>query len=190
MCTPLLIGGIAMAGAGAAMQAHAAGQRAAATKAALYRDADVAERQAADAVSRGVVPGVRAAIRGGKVIGTQEAHYAASGVAVGTGSAGDVTAETRIVSSLDEEIIRNNAAREAYGYRTEAQHYRQQGENAEAEGKNAILASVIGGVGRMAMIGAKGWLEMPAEPVSPDARILPAQTGSFDFNLNPTEMYS
>ena len=152
------------------LQARGAQERGAAAKAVAYRNADVAERQAADAVARGIISGVRARMRGGQIVGTQMAHYAASGVLVDVGSPGDVTLRTRIITDEDEQIIRTNAAREAYGYTTQAQRYRQEGSYAESEAKQAVLESVIGGVGKMALLGAKSWLDMPSVDDTPPLR--------------------
>lgn len=169
---------VAVAGAGMFLQAKGAADRGAAAKATAYRNADVAQRQAADAIARGILPGVRARMRGGAVIGTQMAHFAASGALVDVGSSGDVTRQTRIITDEDEQVIRTNAAREAYGYTTQAQRYRQEGVYAEAEAKQAILESVIGGVGKMALLGAKGWLDMPEADPSWAADMPPAPEGS------------
>ncbi len=168
MCTPLIIGGIAIAGVGTALSASAAKGRGAYAKSIADRNARMAEIQAADSVSRALLPAVRARMRGGQVIGVEEAHYGASGVLVGVGSPGDVTLQTRIFSNLDEEVIRTNAALEAFGYRTKAQAYRQEGEYAEAQVKNEVFASVIGGVGRMLAIGAKGAMDVSNPPEETD----------------------
>lgn len=161
MCEPVTIGAIVAAGVGMAVQASAASARGAAVREGAIRNAVVAERQAADAVARATLPGARMRMRGGQFVGVQEAHFGASGVLAGGGSAGDLTKETRIISDVDEEVIRNNAAREAFGFRTGAQRHQQEGAYAASEAENALRLSVIGGVGKMAMIGAKSWMDIP-----------------------------
>jgi len=175
MCEIVTMTAIGVTLAGTAVQASAAASRGEAAQATARRAAGMAERQAADAIARADLPASRVRMRAGQFIGVQEAHFAASGVAVGVGSAGDVTQETRILSDQDEQVVRSDAAREAYGFRTKAQAYQQEGEIAKSEAKNAVLASVIGGVGKMAFIGAKGWLDLPKEE-APEEVLRPTET--------------
>ena len=162
MCEPMTIAAIGVAAVGAAKSAMDSSAHGAAVRNIAQLNASVSERQASDAIQRGLVPEMRERMHGSQFIGVQNAHYSASGVLVGVGSAGDVTQQTRMMSDLDEEIIRNNAAREAYGFRTEAQRYRQEGEYGVSSADNAATSSVIGGVGKMTMIGAQSWMERPA----------------------------
>lgn len=159
MCEPLTIAAIGTSVIGMGMQASAISAHAADAAATSRRNAAEAERQAADAVQRGVIPEMRARMQGGRFIGEQIGHYSGTNVDVNIGSPKDVQASTRAISDMDEEVIRNNARREAYGYGTQAQRYQQEANFDEAEGKNALLASVIGGVGKLATIGAKSWME-------------------------------
>ncbi len=92
----------------------------------LEQNATVAEQQAADAIARGAEEEAyhRAGVR--KLIGAQRAAIGASGVDIGSGSALDVQLESARLGAIDEITIRNNAAREAWGYKVEAVNYRSQ----------------------------------------------------------------
>lgn len=85
-----------------------------------------AELQAQDAIERG---DKEASAFGGKVrqmVGTQRAGYASQGVVVDGGTAADVQAETRQMGAEDVQTIRNNAFREAMGFKSQAQDYAMQ----------------------------------------------------------------
>lgn len=90
---------------------------------AITRQADfsarLADLNAHDAVTRGDQQASARALRGRQMIGAQRAAQAASGVDANTGSAVNVQADEAGLSALDQQIIRNNAAREAWGYRTQ-----------------------------------------------------------------------
>jgi hypothetical protein len=92
----------------------------------LEQNATIAEQQAADAIARGAqdVYRHRAGVR--HLIGEQRATLGASGVDIGSGSALDVQLDAARLGELDELTIRNNAAREAYGFKVEAYNYRGQ----------------------------------------------------------------
>ena len=90
-------------------------------------NASAAERQAADAVSRGATDSQRQLTATKGLIGSQRAALAAQGIEVDSGSALDVQTDSQTLGELDALTIRNNAAREAFGFTTQASNYRQQG---------------------------------------------------------------
>lgn len=86
----------------------------------FQRNADLADQQARDAIARGdVAAGVRGAETRQRV-GSQRAAMAAQGIDLGTGSALDVQENEQYLSALDIATIKNNAAREAWGYKMQA----------------------------------------------------------------------
>lgn len=123
--------------------------------AAFDRNASLAEAQAADALARG---GVAAGIRGRQVrseVGSARAAMAASGIQLDTGSALDVQADIDALGALDVATIRNNAAREAWGYRTQASDLTQRGilsrlaaENAAAGLDDDQITTLLTGAGK------------------------------------------
>lgn len=155
---PLMIGGLALQGVqqwrvgGAAKQAGIAQREAAESEAQLSDfNAHVADAQAQDAVERGAEEESRYRTGVRDLIGSQRTGFAASGVDVGYGSAVDVQADTAFLGELDALTIRNNAAREAWGFKVQATDLRKRAEitrkagaNAEAAGREAQKAARIG----------------------------------------------
>ena len=82
--------------------------------------ADVA---ASDALNRGEQAVNLNMKRVRQVIGAQRTSMAAQGVDVNTGSAKDIQQDTAGQGALDSMMIRNNAFREAMGYRVQALNY-------------------------------------------------------------------
>lgn len=113
------------------------------------RNAVIADTAAADSISRGRSQEAISRLRGGEKIAQQTAGYAASGVDVTSGSAVDVESSTALVNELNAQIIRSNAAREAWGFQTQAGNFRLRAQLArqtgQAQGDEAILAGITGG---------------------------------------------
>ena len=80
----------------------------------------VADLQAKDAIARGNFSADQARIQGNRTMGAERAASAASGIDSNSGSSLDVQASEAGISELDQQMIRNNAAREAWGYTTQA----------------------------------------------------------------------
>ena len=74
-------------------------------------------------------------------IGSARAIQGASGLDVNRGSAVRVRESIADIGAHDTEIIRNNAARKAYGHEVEAANATAQGKIYEASASNAITAS-------------------------------------------------
>lgn len=83
-------------------------------------DAKLAAVQATDAIQRGSEAANRTRVAVAGEVGTARARLAASGVQLGSGSAAGIEAQTKTFGALDEQMIRNNAAREAMGFTTQA----------------------------------------------------------------------
>jgi hypothetical protein len=100
-------------------------------------NASVAQLQAQDAVARGAQEEsrFRSGVRG--LAGSQKAGFAAGNVDVGFGSAVDVQADTAFLGELDALTIRTNAAREAWGYKVQAEDLTRRGQIARMEGAQA-----------------------------------------------------
>lgn len=84
-------------------------------------EAKLAALQATDAVQRGSEAAERERIQTETAVGSAKARLAASGVTVGTGSAARVVEQDSTLGALDQQMIRNNAAREAFGYKANAE---------------------------------------------------------------------
>lgn len=97
-------------------------------------NAKVADLQGKDAVERGALDEskFRAHVRG--QIGSQRTGFAAQGVDVGFGSPVDAQADTAYLGELDALTIRNNAAREAWGFQVQATDLRARADIARKTG--------------------------------------------------------
>jgi hypothetical protein len=81
---------------------------------------ELAEIQAKDAIIRGERSAEAAKIRTKLLIGKQRVSLAAQGIDIESGSALNIQQETAEFGAVDELTIRNNAWREAFGYRVQA----------------------------------------------------------------------
>lgn len=104
----------------------------------------LADRQAQDARARGEEEVARGRRRAGAIRGAQRAAYAGQGVDVGAGSAADIQDETDFLAKLDEIVTRNNAAREAWGYRVQGRDARMRGDVARMEGDAEGFRTLLG----------------------------------------------
>lgn len=109
---------------------------------ALELSAALSDMAAADALQRGAQQEQRLRMATERQIGQQRVAAAVSGVEGAVGTPADIMADTRLISELDAETIRNNAARAAWGYRVEAAQQRRTAGAARASG-------IIGGAGQL-----------------------------------------
>ena len=78
-------------------------------------------------------------------VGAIQANQAAAGVDVNTGSAVDVRSSAASLGELNAITIRSNAAREAYGYQTQASNDKAQAAMDSSMAGKDLMAGVIGG---------------------------------------------
>lgn len=100
---------------------------------------------ASDAILRGQVEEDVTRQKGFRLKGAQRAAFGASGVDVATGSPLDVLADTAGLSELDAVTIRNNAAREAWGYENQAMNLRLRGDLEAEAALGAGVGTALGG---------------------------------------------
>lgn len=146
---------------GAVKQGQAAKKAGEAEQAAANDQADlsdynagIADLQATDAITRGTNEEnkYRTQVRG--IVGQQRAEFAGANIDVGYGSAVDVQADAAQLGELDALQIRTNAAREAWGYKVQAEDYRKQADILRKTGVNALAAGQANA--SAAFIGAAG----------------------------------
>lgn len=89
-------------------------------RAMAMRQSSMLQQQAADADARGGVAAGLERMKGSQLEGQQATGYAASGVDAGSGSPARAMLDTRMMTDLDAQTIKGNAAREAWGYSTKA----------------------------------------------------------------------
>lgn len=150
-----LVGGI-VSGIGAQQQAQAQ------ANAANY-NAAVARNAATFAKQQGEVQAQAADRRTAAMIGRQRAVYAAGNLDVNSGSPLDIQADTAQFGRLNSLTIRNNAARQAYGYEANANLDTAAASNYESAGNTAMIGSLIGTAGN---VGGK-WDSYRMEGIDP-----------------------
>ena len=111
-----------------------------------------AERLAVDAEQRGEIEVRRHRQQVEQLKGRQVAALAASGVDVASGSPLDILSDTAGLGALDEQTIRDNAAREAWQHRVQASNqgaqaglFRHQADSTSSGAAGTLLTG-IGGV--------------------------------------------
>jgi len=115
-------------------------------------NAQIAEQNAIYAQQQGERQAAKYGLSARQQIGGLVAEKAASGLDVGSGSAKQVIDSQHLVSQMDMEQIRSNAAKAAYDYRTQASEDRSQAamdwlgaRDVKAAGQTNVLGSLIGG---------------------------------------------
>ena len=144
MCEPITLSiATGLAVAGTLAQTASAFKQAQFQQSMARRQADMSSMAAGDALLRGQNAGTRLAMRGSSIVGAQKAAAAASGVDVASGSSAQGIGATEAGVALDVSTAQNNAAREAWGYETEATN---QNLRASEYGSAATGALVGGGL--------------------------------------------
>ena len=160
---------IAMAVIGGAVSYEGAQQNAAAQKASADYQAQVAgvnakvAQQNADAANQqGEFNATQASMKAKAQVGAIMAQQGANGLDVNSGSNVDVRSSAAQMGQLDAVSIRSNAARQAYGYETQADSYTMQagldtmqGQAASTAGDYAGASSLLGAGSSAAGSGAK-----------------------------------
>lgn len=120
-------------------------------------NARFADIQGKDAIERGEKEAQKLKKGAKRTIGAQRAALAAQGIDVNEGSALELQEDTDKLSSEDAMQIRNNAWREAWGYRVQAQNISSQSAmssiGANAQARSTLLT---GGLNALAY-GAKAY---------------------------------
>lgn len=151
----LLLQGLTGAAGAANAFTNAYAQRARGkAEASLYgADARMADLQAEDAIRRGDVEANRLLYDARRLAAAQRVGYAASGVRVDQGSAADVIGDTATLGALDAAQLKNNAIREAFGYKTKALDSRLSAQLARLQGRYGANASVAQGISGLGVTG-------------------------------------
>lgn len=145
------------------------------------RNAKLAEKQGEDALNVGNFEENRMRLQTEQEEGATRAAAGASGASVASGSAVDVRASQQLVGDVDALTIRNNAARQAWGYDVEAANERMQGrlallagENEAATERTGAATTLLTGAANMYSL-SKLRVAKPTTPTTPPAPP-PAQT--------------
>ena len=120
-------------------------------------NSQVAKQNAAYATEVGEVDAQQSGMQTRAQIGQTKAIQGSSGLDVNTGSGAAVRTSEAEIGVENQNIIRANAAKQAYGYEVNAAQFTNQasldiasGANAVTAGKIGAFSSILGGVGSVA----------------------------------------
>lgn len=130
---------------GASKQAEAARAEAAFNAKQSEMNARLSEMQAEDAISRGDKEASNYKQKISQTIGSQRAAAAAQGIDVDSGSAMEIQEDTQRLGEKDVMTIKNNAWREAWGLKVEAQNHRANAVMGRAAGENRARMTLLTG---------------------------------------------
>lgn len=129
------------------MQASAIRSQASWEAGQLERNAKLQEFQAKEAERIGEKEAQQKAMQIKKLMGRQRAVAAAQGIDIDSGSALDIQQDTAGLGALDIVTIRNNAWKQAWGYRVNASNLTSQSRMTRVAGKyNARSTLLTGGL--------------------------------------------
>ena len=125
-------------------------QQGAAAKAAANAQAKIGNQMARDAEERGREEEGQIRRKYSAMRGAQIAGFGASGLDPTSGSPLDLIGDTATIGEIDALTVRGNAAREAWGYRANANLAKAQGASAYQGSIWAGLGTAMGGVSTVA----------------------------------------
>lgn len=111
---------------------------------------------AADSLKRGDTEAEFVKKRGNQIVGAQRASFAAQGIEVDSGTAMAVQEETTKMAELDALTVKNNAWREAWGFKVEASNASFSGRFAALGARNEGRSTLLTGGINAARYGAEG----------------------------------
>jgi hypothetical protein len=135
----------ALAIAGVGLGAYATLQAGRDAQAAHNRNAAYNEQQAQDASRRGAIEEENHRLKVRAMLGAQRAVFGANNVVASSGTPLLLAAETAQFGEADALTIRNNAAREVFGYRHQALEERLTGKAKKREAKLGALSTALTG---------------------------------------------
>lgn len=123
-------------------------------------NAQIAEWQAQDAIRQGQEQEQQSRLQYATTKSTQRAALAANGVALDEGSAVDILTSTDYMDEMDASTIQANAARSAWGYRTQGTNYSDNAKSLRA-GAGALNSGSAAGLSLLGSAGqvAQGWYQ-------------------------------
>lgn len=117
----------------------------------------MAEMQAQDAEQRGADEASRVRKQGKQVGGAQRAAMAAAGLDLSSGTAQELQTETYQASAEDALRVKNNAYREAWGFRAEGANKRAQARMESIAAKYSARSTLLTGGMQAAASGYEGY---------------------------------
>ncbi len=149
MCEPTTIALVATA-ASTAISMKAQSDQAAVSSGIARNNAVMADYAAEDAKRKGEQEAMAVQRKAAALKSSQRVGAAAHGLDLGYGTPGDLQDQTDFFAQEDVNTVRNNAARDAWGLRTQGQNYRTQASATESNGQLAMFGTMLGGAGQVA----------------------------------------
>lgn len=106
-------------------------------------NAAVAKRNASTVGEEGEIEAANQGLKNRATAGTITANQAANGLDVNSGSAVNVRKSADLIGQMDAMTIRSNAAREAYGYQTQANNFTGEAALKTSEASDALNSSYL-----------------------------------------------
>lgn len=113
-------------------------------------NAKIAEQNAEYQIIKGSREEEAFRIKSSNLIGAQKAAASVSGIDVNQGSPLRTLMASKVLEALDAATIRNNAAREAHDFETQAVNFQAQSKLYGMQASNAMLAGGIGAASSLA----------------------------------------
>lgn len=111
----------------------------------LEQNSKIMKMKAEDTVRQGDYDADTLKRKSKGIIGSQRAGFASGNIDINSGSALDVQGDTAAETEIDAIAIRNNAFREAMGYKMEASNMKSQAKIVKATGRASANLSLLGG---------------------------------------------
>lgn len=148
----------------------------------LNLNARFSELQAEDALRRGKRDATQFKREAKKLMGSQRVSLAAQGIDIESGSALDVQLDT--AEQVEEDIIsiKNNAWKEAWGYRVQAMDYRNQGQLAKLSAQNSARNTILSG-------GIQAYSTINSGGINNFKSLFPKKTNTFSTTPNFGSQY-
>ena len=121
-------------------------------------NARYAEFESEEAMLQGDAVAKKLQRRYAKMRGSQRARLAAQGIAIDTGSAGQIQKETMELAAEDLEDLKLNAWRKSFGFKQEAARTRAAGRYARQDARARSRDTLIAGATRATGTGLRGAL--------------------------------
>lgn len=109
----------------------------------------LAQYQARGARIRGRQEEGKVRVAGAQLSAEQRMAYANSGVDENVGTAANTQANTTALNELDAQTVKNNAAREAWGFKVQQEQAHQTYKAKVAAAQNKAIGSVLTGAGQL-----------------------------------------
>ncbi len=133
-------------------------------------NASFAEMQAEDALKQGEKAAKNLKKQVKLTIGAQRANMAAQGIELDSGSALEIQEDTAVMGELDALTIKNNAYREAWGFKVQAEDFRSRAQYSEWAARNNSRNTLLTGGLQSAGYGGMSFYEYSGGSTSKSGR--------------------